>query len=350
MHARLKTGALWALLVAGVLLAVAVGYSLAMLGATGSSSVGTSRMDAAYKSAESIAPQVAGDALAGAPQVTGEQPVASSTGAETAAADRLVISTASMAIEVDDVDTAVEAVRTLIADAGGQIADLSIQAGEPEPIPLASGTSDAQPRTPSSAMLTVRVPADKLESIQAQAAKLGVVLSQTASETDVTQQHVDLSARLTNLRAEEARLREFLSKATKVSEMLEVERELARVRGDIESMQAQVEYLERQAAMATLTLSLTAPGAVVRPDGTDWGFGEAVTRGVQAAAALLGALITVTIALAPVIVLVIVVVFAVRAVRKRRRARAASAPEAPSAGGDIDDAAQVSPTSAADRE
>ena len=95
------------------------------------------------------------------------------------------------------------------------------------------------------------------------------------AQSDVTQQHVDLEARLKNLQAEEVRLRRFLDKATKVSEMLVIQRELSRVRGEIESMQAQIAYLDRQTAMATLSLALSAPGALVQPTGGTWGFSAA---------------------------------------------------------------------------
>ena len=72
------------------------------------------------------------------------------------------------------------------------------------------------------------------------AEKLGKVLSESSADDDVTQQHVDLKARLTNAKAEEARLRTFFDQAKSVTDMLAIERELARVRGDIESMTAQL--------------------------------------------------------------------------------------------------------------
>ena len=114
-------------------------------------------------------------------------------------------------------------------------------------------------------MVTLRVPAEKLASVEAQVAKLGKVLTQSAVRERCHPAARRPAARLKNLQAEEVRLRSFLDKATKVSEMLEIERELSRVRGEIESMQAQIAYLEQQAALATLTLALSAPGALVQP-------------------------------------------------------------------------------------
>ena len=163
------------------------------------------------------------------------------------------------------------------------------------------------------------MPAAKLAAVEKAVAELGTVLTQATAEDDVTQQHIDLAARLKNLRAEESRLRSFLDDAKKVSEMLEVERELSRVRGEIESMQAQLTYLERQAAMATLTISLSEPGPVVSPGTPGWGFTEAVTRGVRTAAALVSATITVLIAVIPLLVLAAIIVLVRRFVRRRRK-------------------------------
>ncbi len=271
-----------------------------------------------------------------APSEAGQAVVAPSDAksAETVAPDRIVISTANMTIQVKDVDKSLAAVRALALASGSQISQLTVQAGDGStggPVPLgAAGPTDSSQQS-GSAQITLRVPAEKLASVEAQAAKLGKVLSQSAAESDVTQQHVDLAARLKNLQAEEVRLRGFLDKATKVSEMLEIERELSRVRGEIEAMQAQIAYLDSQAAMATLTLALSAPGALVQPSGGTWGFTSAVTTGVQAAAALLRTLIVVIIALSPVL-LVVVVIVAIARVRKRRRIATRSADDETPAG------------------
>jgi hypothetical protein len=271
-----------------------------------------------------------GNLAAPPPQTEAGQPAVAPSGgksAEAIAPDRIIISTANMTIQVVNVDKALEAVRALATASGSQISQLNVAVGDGSvggPVPLADGSVNSNSQS-SSAQVTLRIPAEKLASVEAQAAKLGKVLSQSAAENDVTQQHVDLAARLKNLQAEEVRLRGFLDKATKVSDMLEIERELSRVRGEIEAMQAQIAYLDQQAAMATLTLALSAPGALVQPAGGTWGFSTAVTTGVQAAAALLRTLIVAIIALSPVLLVVIVVVAIWRSRRRHIAARAAQA-------------------------
>ncbi len=168
--------------------------------------------------------------------------------------------------------------------------------------------------------MTIRVPAERLESLRAEVGGLGTVVSESASASDVTEQAIDLEARLRNLRAEEARLRTFLSRTSKVSELLEVERELARVRGEIESMDAQLTYLERQAARATLTVSLSEPGPVVRPATGSWGLREAITRGIQATASMVSTMITVAIPLTFVALVVLAIGYPVRTLASPTRA------------------------------
>jgi hypothetical protein len=252
-----------------------------------------------------------------------------STDVATPVQDRLVISNASMSIEVKNLDSGVAAVRALAAKYGATISELSVSAGTDTPVALDSGGGDASPVTPGDANITLRVPADKLAAAEKEAATLGRVLSQTASESDVTQQHVDMAARLKNLRAEEARLRAFLRRATKVSEMLSIEKQLSRVRGDIESMQAQLTFLERQAALATLTITLNEPGSLVSPAAGGWGFSAAVRDGVRAAAEVTRGLITFVLAVSPLLLLVLLAVLfigmLVRRMRRRKLGAAAAA-------------------------
>ena len=170
--------------------------------------------------------------------------------------------------------------------------------------------------------VTVRIPTVDYEDFIKAVAELGVVKFQSEATSDVTQEHVDLSARLENLRAQEIRLREFFEAAKDVKDMLAIEKELGRVRGEVESLDAQVTYLERQAAMATVTVELTEPRAVVRPGGGSWGFVDAITTGIRGAAQLTTGLLTFVISTMPLWVAGIVLFFVIRAVVRRRRKRA----------------------------
>lgn len=237
----------------------------------------------------------------------------------------LVIKNKTMRIEVKTVKTAVDEIRSLASRYGGSVTALSVVTDE-EPVyrPEAAGYEAG-----SRAMrgwVTVRVPAEKLEAFVADVSEIGTVKSQSETADDVTQQHVDLKARLENLRAEERRLREFFEAAKDVEDMLAVERELLRVRGEIEGLDAQVQYLERQAAMATVTIEIEEPKPVIRPQGENWGFLDAITTGFRGAAATVKIMIVLALTLLPVLVLAIALYYPVRAVIRRHRARRASIP------------------------
>lgn len=234
--------------------------------------------------------------------------------------ERVIISTASMSLRVDDLDAAISSVREIAATSKSEVSNLVMTSGDlsPQPMPLTTDSGVARISGPADAQVTLRVPAERLSAVLQRVSGLGAVLAQSASQDDMTQQHIDMKARLKNLQAEEARLRTFLRRTNKVSELLVVERELSRVRGEIESMQAQLQYLDRQAAMATLTISLSEPGPVVSPGTGGWGLGQAITDGVRVTAALVRVLITLAIPLALVVVLVVLVALAVRGVRRKR--------------------------------
>lgn len=272
------------------------------------------------------------DAAGSVPANVAEQSPAPAN-SSAANATKMVVTTAAMSVEVKDVAKAVETVRGLASAAGAEVADLKFTAGvdAENPVPLDSRGGASSTQGPANAQIALRVPAAKLADVQHRVGALGKVTTQSSNQSDVTQQHVDMTARLANLRAEEAQLRSIMSRAGKISDLLEVERELARVRGDIESMQAQVAYLERQAAMSTLTISLSQPGPLVRPSASNWGFADAFTTGVQAAAEVARTLIMGVVALSPLILLGLAIWGVIWLVR-RRRARSAEPSDAEQAG------------------
>jgi len=272
-------------------------------------------------------PVVEGEAAAPADAASTEGS-AKSDAATVPEADRLIIRTKTLRLEVESTSDTVDEIRTLTKEHSGVITNLQVATDSDEW--LYRYDEYGSPVSDGAALrgwVTVRVPADTFETFIDAASELGTVKYQSEASDDVTQEHVDMSARLANLRAEEARLREFFDDAENVSEMLAIEQELSRVRGEIESLDAQVKYLERQAAMATVTIELTEDRPVVRPEGESWGFIEAITRGIRGAANVLTFAITLLIAAAPLWITGLVVFFVVRAVIRRRKAKRI-APEA----------------------
>lgn len=233
--------------------------------------------------------------------------------------DRMVIRTKTLRLEVSETGAAMDAVRERTRARGGTVSEMRV----------ATEGDGGIYRTPQDGSgdgallrgwITVRIPTAAYEDFVKDVTGIGTVKYQAETATDVTEQHVDLSARLKNFQAQEVKLREFFDAAKDVKDMLAIEAELARVRGEIESMDAQVKSLERQAAMATVTVELAMPQPLT-PTGS-WGFGEPIADGLRGAASLLGGLLTTIIATAPIWLLGLLLFFPIRSWRRRRRANA----------------------------
>lgn len=105
---------------------------------------------------------------------------------------------------------------------------------------------------------TLRVPADQLDATLTELKTLGRVESESQGGQDVTLQYVDLQARLANARNTEKRLTDLLSQRTgKLADVLEVEQEVDRVRGEIEQMEAERKNMTNQVSFATLNVTIS---------------------------------------------------------------------------------------------
>ena len=105
---------------------------------------------------------------------------------------------------------------------------------------------------------TLRVPGDRLTGTLARLRELGLVVEDTQGAEDVSDQLVDLDARLANARATEKRLSEILQTRTgRLSDVLDVEREIARVRLDIERLDAEKKNVSRRVTYATIDLTVS---------------------------------------------------------------------------------------------
>jgi len=105
---------------------------------------------------------------------------------------------------------------------------------------------------------SLRIPAAQLAAALGELKALGRLEAETQNGEEVTQQHADLVARLKNSRETEKRLQDVLRTRTgKVKDVLEVEQEIARVRGEIEQMEAEQKTLEHRVDFSTIDLKLT---------------------------------------------------------------------------------------------
>ena len=161
----------------------------------------------------------------------------------------LIIRTGTASIQVDSLDAAIAMVRALARRVGGFVAGSSTQAGRGQ---LHSAT------------LELRMPAGRFDEAVDGLRPLGKVEAVNVTAEDVGEEYVDVQARMGNARRLEARLIDVLARrAGKLSDVLDVERELARVREEIERYEGRLRYLRTRVAVSTLTLTVHEPVPVV---------------------------------------------------------------------------------------
>lgn len=107
-----------------------------------------------------------------------------------------------------------------------------------------------------SASLTLRVPANSFKAAMSALETLGTVTYRNIEGEDITEQYIDVEARLKNKIVLRDRLKELLAKATEVKDLLSIETELNRVQADLDSMEGRIKSLRGQVEYATVRLSL----------------------------------------------------------------------------------------------
>ena len=217
--------------------------------------------------------------------------------------DRKIIKTGSISIEVSEFDSAAAVVEQLAAAAGGFVSNSNSYI-----------TSEGQKR----GTITIRVPAVGFDSVLGEIKKLGEVKSTSSSGQDVTEEYIDLEARLTNYKRQEGRFLSILDNATTVEDVLKVEEQLGRVRGEIERIEGRLRYLDNYIDLSTITVSLQEPTPITRK----WGLRDALSDSVEGFIGMTNALIIFTGSIIPVLIFVLVLFGIFRRLRRRRQPKA----------------------------
>ncbi len=155
--------------------------------------------------------------------------------------ERMVIKSAYMALVVDDVGASLVQITSLAENFGGFVVNSDI--------------NEDQNRLYAS--VSFRVDSARFnEALQALRSLAVDIRSESTSGEDVTEEYVDLDAKLRNLEASEAQLLELMKQAGDVAEILEVQRELTDTRGQIEQIKGRMQYLEQSSALSYINVSL----------------------------------------------------------------------------------------------
>ena len=248
--------------IAAVSAVVAAILLIWMLAGGGNDSISTGQFDEAFggESVPAVSPAPAGapgsfggqgsmsltftsDAAREAQDFRSAKTISAARASQNSPTLRQVISQGSMSVEVENVSAAAARVRAIAEGAGGFVEQLS-----------SFGVDEFQEST-----LTVRVPQEEFFSVFEQIKALGKVQNENAGSEDVTERFIDLEARLKSAQREEESLLSLLDRAQQISEILIIERELTRVRTELEQVQGQLNFLERRVDLATITVFLTPP-------------------------------------------------------------------------------------------
>ena len=159
----------------------------------------------------------------------------------------MIVRTGDLSVVVEDTEQALEAIEDLATELEGYV----------------SHSRSWRVNDQLAATITVRVPVGSFEEARDRIKDLALeVEAENISGQDVTEEYVDLEARLRNLEAAETELRELLASAQetrqKAEDILAIYRELTNIRGQIEQIQGRMKYLESAASLATLTVNLSA--------------------------------------------------------------------------------------------
>ena len=218
--------------------------------------------------------------------------------AQSQATERKIIQNADLTIELDSPEKMQRSIAVIAERHGGFIVTSESKQN--------SGGVQAAPQT----TLTViaRVPAAKFNQAVEEIQGLGgtVVHSKLAGQ-DVTEEFIDLEARIRAKRALESQFLEIMKRAGKISDALEVQKELSNVRGEIEQMEGRRRFLENQAALSTITVTLQTPAPIIAA--TTGGFWHSVKLafgdGLDTSAGIVIGLIRFVLVMIPVVLLVL---------------------------------------------
>jgi len=169
--------------------------------------------------------------------------------------------------------------------------------------------------------VTIRVPVKDFEKSVNELKKIAeVVQSESLSGVDVTEEFVDMEARLKNLRIEEEQYREILKTAKKIEDILKVNEYLFNIRGQIEGIEGRIKYLSNLTDLATIEITLSEEPTIRIPT-SEWRPLDTIKIAFSAMVRMLQGFVNILIWLAficlPIALVVWAIIMAIRFIRRR---------------------------------
>ena len=232
--------------------------------------------------------------------------------------ERKIIRDATLTVEVDEPSKALPRLASLAEARGGFVVSTESR----------QQTGGDGGRAYEIITVQMRVPAAQFDAALAEIRAAGRVTSEKISGKDVTEEYIDLEARLRTQRALEAQLLEIMKQSHSVSDAMSVQREIANVRTEIERVEGRRRFIENQASLSTVNVTLTPPSPLVSTTGFFRSVAAAFGQGLDIAAAVTLFLIKAVLALLPVVLIIgVPAYFILRFLFRRLRRSAASQPQ-----------------------
>ena len=240
------------------------------------------------------------------------------------AVDRKIIRNADITIEVASTTEAQHSVTSIAEARGGfVVTSEAIQRKSTDP---AQRITDFK--------LVVRIPANQFGVALDEIKKLASnILEEKATGQDVTEEFIDLEARIKTQKALEIQFLEIMKQAKKIEDALEVQRQIAEVRTQIEQLEGRKRFLENRSNLATMTVNVQAPRPVITTTPTGFGHSlrEAISESVELGSGMILFFVRFVIVALPVLLFlglpsVLVLRYVVRCAKRVRLAQALATP------------------------
>ena len=203
--------------------------------------------------------------------------------------NRKIIRDADLSLESESPDETQKKITEIVENKGGFVVETQ------------QSSSNTRSSGRDTVTMTIRIPAEKFsESLDEIRMTANRILIETVKGQDVTEEFIDIEARLKAKRALETQFLEIMKRANSVEDALKVESQLSQVRTEIEQIEGRKRFLENRISLSTMKLRIQTPAAISASGrGFFYRLTEAVSSGFEAAMDFILGLITVIIALLP---------------------------------------------------
>lgn len=212
--------------------------------------------------------------------------------------DRKVVKSGNANIEVENFDSSISKIKELASTFEGYVTNSNMW----------TTSSDTK-----SGNITAKIPEKKFDEFGDSLSQIGKITSKETSAYDVTEEYIDLQARLKNLKNQEKRYTELLDMAKDVQDVLAIEAQLGRIRGEIESYEGRIKYLESTTTFGTFYINLYEPEKIAH----EWGINNAFDRAIDASIVSVAGIIILGGFFIPILILLGIAYLIVKYIRKR---------------------------------